>query len=143
MQAEVQAFVSGFPSFLAYTGTAAAMLIIAIAIYIKLTPWRELALVKDENGAAGLALAGAIVGLAIPIAACLASSISLIGLVLWGVVALLLQLVAYRVTDLLLSDLPRRIQEDQAGPAIVLVGAKIGSAILLSAGVWDPLLRGL
>ncbi len=143
MQAEVQAFVSGFPNFLAYTGTAAAMLIIAIAIYIKLTPWRELALVKDENGAAGLALAGAIVGLAIPIAACLASSISLIGLVLWGVVALLLQLVAYRVTDLLLSDLPRRIQEDQAGPAIVLVGAKIGSAILLSAGVWDPLLRAL
>ena len=143
MQAEVQAFVSGFPNFLAYTGTAAAMLIIAIATYIKLTPWRELALVKDENGAAGLALAGAIIGLAITIAACLASSISLIGLVLWGVVALLLQLVAYRVTDLLLSDLPRRIQEDQAGPAIVLVGAKIGSAILLSAGVWDPLLRAL
>ncbi|NBC34371.1 MAG: DUF350 domain-containing protein [Alphaproteobacteria bacterium] len=143
MQAEVQAFISGFPSFLIYTGTAAAMLIVAIAIYIKLTPWRELALVKDQNGAAGLALAGAIVGLAIPIAACLASSISLVGLVLWGVVALLLQLVAYRITDMLLSDLPRRIREDQAGPAIVLVGAKIGSAVLLSAGVWDPLLRAL
>jgi putative membrane protein len=44
---------------------------------------------------------------------------------------------------MLLSDLPRRIREDQAGPAIVLVGAKIGSAILLSAGVWDPMLRAL
>lgn len=138
MQAEVHAFITGFPRVMIYTGTAAGMLIAAIAIYITLTPWRELALVKDQNGAAGLALAGAIVGLAIPIAACLASSTSLVGLVLWGVVALLLQLVAYRITDMLLSDLPRRIREDQAGPAIVLVGAKIGSAVLLSAGVSEP-----
>ncbi len=143
MQAEVQAFVRGFPDFLIYTGTAGLLLVLAIAVYIKLTPWRELALVRDQNGAAGLALAGAIVGLAIPIAACLASSVSLPGLVLWGVVALLLQLVAYRLTDMLLSDLPARIRADQAGPAIVLVGAKLGSAALLAAGLWDPMLRSI
>lgn len=140
MRAALEAFVTGFPLFLLYTGTAGLLLVGAIATYIKLTPWRELALVKNRNGAAGLALAGAIVGLAIPIAACLATSVSLIGLVIWGVVALLLQLIAYRITDLLLRDLPKRIEEDQAGPAVVLVGAKLASAILLSAGVWDPMM---
>lgn len=138
MRSELQAFVTGFPDFLLYTAVAAVLLILAIAAYIKLTPWRELALVKNQNGAAGLALAGAIVGLAIPISACLASSISLTGLVIWGVVALLLQLIAYRLTDMLLRDLPRRIEQDQAGPAIVLVGAKLASASLLAAGLWDP-----
>ncbi len=140
MRAALEAFVTGFPLFLLYTGTAGLLLVGAVATYIKLTPWRELALVKNRNGAAGLALAGAIVGLAIPIAACLATSVSLVGLVIWGVVALLLQLIAYRVTDLLLRDLPKRIEEDQAGPAVVLVGAKLASAILLSAGVWDPMM---
>ncbi len=138
MRAEIQTFVEGFPDFMLYTSVAALMLVVAVATYIKLTPWRELALVKDQNGAAGLALAGAVVGLAIPISACLATSVSLIGLVIWGVVALLLQLLAYRITDLLLRDLPRRIEEDQAGPAIVLIGAKLASAMLLAAGLWDP-----
>ena len=138
MRAEIQAFVTGFPDFLLFTGIAGIMLIVAVAIYIKLTPWRELALVKDQNGAAGLALAGAVVGLAIPIAACLATSVSLIGLLIWGVVALILQLLAYRITDVLLRDLPRRIEEDQAGPAIVLIGAKLASSMLLAAGLWDP-----
>lgn len=138
MWAEIKAFQNGFPDFLIATGTAAALLVAATFIYILLTPWKELSLVKNQNGAAGLALAGAITGLAIPLASCLATSVSLIGLIIWGVVALLLQLIAYRVTDLLLSDLPRRIEEDQAGPAIVLIGAKLASAMLLAAGLWDP-----
>lgn len=137
LTAALEAFRSGLPTYLLFTGTAGLLLILSVAIYIKLTPWRELALVKDQNGAAGLALAGAIVGLAIPIASCLANSISLIGLVIWGVISLLLQLLAYRITDMLLRDLPKRIEQDQAGPAIVLVGAKLASAALLAAGLWD------
>lgn len=135
---EIKAFQHGFPDFLISTGTAALLLVAAAFIYVKLTPWKELTLVKNQNGAAGLALAGAIAGLAIPLAACLASSTTFIDLLIWGIVALLLQLIAYRITDLLLSDLPRRIEEDQAGPAIVLIGAKLSSAMLLAAGLWDP-----
>lgn len=142
-RSELSAFQAGLPDFLIFTGVAGIMLIIAVAIYIKLTPWRELALVKGQNGAAGLALSGAIVGLAIPISACLANSISIFGLVIWGVVSLLLQLLAYRITDMLLRDLPKRIEEDQAGPAIVLIGAKLASASLLAAGLWDPHLHAL
>lgn len=135
---EITAFQTGFPRFLVGTGLTAALLVVASYIYIKLTPWKELALVKNQNGAAGLALAGAIAGLALPLAASLASATSYPDLLIWGTVALLLQLIAYRVIDLLLSDLPRRIEEDQAGPAIVLIGAKLSSAMILAAGLWDP-----
>ena len=121
LTAALEAFRSGLPVFLLFTGVAGILLILSIAVYIKLTPWRELALVKDQNGAAGLALAGAIVGLAIPISSCLANSVSLPGLIIWGVISLLLQ----------------------AGPAIVLVGAKLASASLLAAGLWDPSLHNI
>ena len=51
-----QSFQEGFPTFLMYTGTAGLMLILAVFVYILLTPWKELALVRGGNGTAGLAL---------------------------------------------------------------------------------------
>ena len=138
MNTAIEGFVSGFPHFLVMTGAAGAMLVVASTLYILLTPWKELALVRGGNGAAGLALAGAISGLAIPLASCLASSLSLFDLVIWGAVALLMQLIAYRVVDLILSDIPGRIENDEAGAAIVLIAAKLAAALLLAAGLWDP-----
>jgi len=138
MTATFESFRQGFPDFLLMTGTAGVLLLVASTIYILLTPWKELALVRGGNGAAGLALAGAIAGLAIPIASCLASSLSLLDLLLWGSVSLLLQLLTYRIIDMILRDIPNRIQNDEAGAAIVLIAAKISVALLLAAGLWDP-----
>ncbi|MHA7857362.1 MAG: DUF350 domain-containing protein [Henriciella sp.] len=138
MTATFESFRQGFPDFLLMTGTAGILLLVASTIYILLTPWKELALVRGGNGAAGLALAGAIAGLAIPIASCLASSLTLLDLLLWGTVALLLQLLTYRIIDMILRDIPNRIQNDEAGAAIVLIAAKISVAMLLAAGLWDP-----
>lgn len=138
MTATLESFRQGFPDFLLMTGTAGVLLLIASTIYILLTPWKELALVRGGNGAAGLALAGAIAGLAIPIASCLASSLTLVDLLLWGSVSLLLQLLTYRIIDMILRDIPTRIQNDEAGAAIVLIAAKVSVAMLLAAGLWDP-----
>ncbi len=138
MTATLESFRQGFPDFLLMTGTAGLLLVFSSTIYILLTPWKELALVRGGNGAAGLALAGAIAGLAIPIASCLASSLTLIDLLLWGTVALLLQLLTYRIIDMILRDIPKRIQNDEAGAAIVLIAAKLAAAMILAAGLWDP-----
>lgn len=138
MNTAIEGFVSGFPNFLIMTGAAGLLLIVASTIYVLLTPWKELALVRGGNGAAGLALAGAITGLAIPIASCLASSVSLFDLAIWAIVATLMQLIAYRLVDLMLSDIPGRIENDEAGAAIVLIAAKLATALLLAAGLWDP-----
>jgi putative membrane protein len=141
MDGEIGAFVEAFPRFLLWTTSAGVMLLVASTIYVLLTPWKELALVKGGNASAGLALAGAIAGLAIPIASTLASSVSLLDLLIWGVIALLLQLIVYRLVDVVLRDIPRRIEQDQAGAAIVLIAAKLSSAIILAAGLWDPALQ--
>ena len=138
MNATLESFRQGFPDFLMMTGAAGILLLAASTIYILLTPWKELALVRGGNGAAGLALAGAITGLAVPIASCLASSLTLVDLLLWGSVALLLQLLTYRIIDMILQDIPSRIQNDEAGAAIVLIAAKLAVAMLLAAGLWDP-----
>jgi len=141
MGGEIGAFVEAFPRFLIWSASAGVLLIVASTIYVLLTPWKEFAEIKRGNSAAGLALGGAIAGLAIPIASTLASSVSLIDLVIWGVVALLLQLIVYRLVDLLLGGIPARIAQDESGAAIVLVAAKLSAALILAAGLWDPALQ--
>jgi len=46
-----------------------------------------------------------------------------------------LQLLAFRVVDLLLTGLPQRIREGQIAAAVVLVGAKLATAVVLSAAL--------
>jgi putative membrane protein len=138
MEAALDAFRSGFPNYLLFTGLAGLLLLITSAVYVLLTPWKELALLRGGNGTAGLALAGAIVGLAIPLAANVASSSTILDFLIWSVVSLLMQLLAYRLTDMILRDLPRRIENDEAGAAIVLIAVKLSTAMILAAGLWDP-----
>ena len=140
MTAALEAFVSGFPNFLIYAFAAGGLLTIACVLYVLLTPMKEMELLRRGNASAGLALGGVILGLAIPISSALASSVSIFDLIIWGTVALLLQLLAFRVVDILLKDLPKRIEDEEAGAAIVLIAVKIATAMILAAALWDPAL---
>ena len=140
---EVSAFDAAFPHFLISTGAAGLMLLMASTVYVLLTPWKELSLVRSGNTAAGVALGGAIIGLAIPFSSTLASSMTLPGLLIWGAIALLMQLIAYRVADLILRDIPGHIAKDEIGAATVLAAAKLSAALILAAGLWDPVLQRL
>lgn len=138
MDAAIQAFASGFDNFLISVLASGALLVIGCVVYVLLTPMKEMELVRAGNSSAGLGLAGVIIGLAIPIASALATSLSLFDLLIWGVVALLIQMLAFRIVDLILKDLPKRIENDEPGAAIVLIAVKIASALLVGAALWVP-----
>jgi putative membrane protein len=90
-------------------------------IYTVMTPHKELALIRAGNPSASLAYGGVIVGLAIPLGSCLAHSFGLFDLLIWGVVTLLIQLLAFRFADIFLRGLPRRIAEGDVAAAIFLM----------------------
>jgi len=46
-----------------------------------------------------------------------------------------IQLLVFRLVDLVLHGLPRRIQDGEVAAAAVLVGAKLGSALIVAAAV--------
>tara|TARA_B100000678_G_scaffold285205_1_gene287973 strand:+ start:34686 stop:35117 length:432 start_codon:yes stop_codon:yes gene_type:complete len=138
MDAAIQSFVHGFDNFLISALAAGALLILSCVVYVILTPMKELELLRNGNASAGLGLAGVIIGLTIPISSALATSVSLFDLLVWGVVALLIQLFSFRVVDLILKDLPKRIENDEAGAAILLIAVKISSALIVGAALWVP-----
>ena len=127
--------LSSLPVFLAHIGVTLAMLIGGILAYEAITPYRELALVRAGNSAAGIALGSAVLGLAIPLAACMARSVAVWDIVVWGVAALVLQLAAFAIVAALLKRLPEAIANDEPGAACVLGSVHLAVALVIAAAV--------
>ena len=51
---EIQAFATGFPVTLLHAGVTVTILIAAAALYIMLTPHKEISLIRDGNTAAAV-----------------------------------------------------------------------------------------
>lgn len=134
----ITSFVAGFPDFIIQLGVALGLYVAALVLYVLMTPHKELKLINEGNGSASLAFAGVVVGLAIPLGSCLAHSFGVFDLLIWGVVTLLVQLLAFRITDMFLRKLPKRIADNDVAAAVFLLSVKIGLALILSGAVADP-----
>ena len=132
---EVQAFATGFPILVLHLIVTFGLLAGAATVYAFMTPWREVALIRQGNSAAALAFAGVIVGLAIPLAVSLAVANSVRDIAIWGVATVVIQLLAFRVVDFLLTGLPQRIEKNEISAAVVLAGAKLATALILAAAL--------
>jgi len=132
---EMQAFASGFPVALLHIAVSVGMLLVAAAVYLVLTPHKEISLVREGNVAAAVDLGGVLVGLAIPLAFSLKGSTSLVDVALWGVAAVVIQLLVFRLVDLVLHGLPKRIKDGEMAAAALLVGAKLATAMIVAAAV--------
>ena len=121
-------FLATLPNFLAYLGTAIVLLAAFVTIYLYVTPYDEIALIRNNNTAAAISLAGAILGFAMPIANVIAHSDTLLDLVFWGVVAGLVQLAAWGVARVALPTLKEDIAANRAAPAtfVAALSATIG-----------------
>ena len=124
---------TGLPVLLAHFAVTLALLGVGVACYTAITPFHERELVRSGNTAAGIVLGGNFVALAIPLAATLATSLVTLDILVWGVVALLLQLVAFVATARLIPGLRGMIETGNTTAACMLVGIQVAVA-LLNAG---------
>lgn len=132
---EIQAFATGFPVMILHVLVTFALLGLGATLYAWLTPWKEIPLIREGNAAAGVAFGGVLIGLAIPLAVSLSVSTSARDIAVWGAATLVLQLFAFRVVDLILTGLPQRIQEGEISAAVLLVSAKLATALILAAAL--------
>jgi len=135
MQAVLDSFVAGFPILLLHSSVTIAILVAGVLLYIWITPWDEMSLIRAGNTAASISLGGAIIGLALPLAFAMSASVSVYEILIWGPVTLLLQIIAFRIADLVLRDLPARIESGEIGAATLLVSIKLAVAAINAAAV--------
>jgi putative membrane protein len=122
--------ISNLPAFAGFFVTAVVLLLVFLAIYVRVTPYNELALIRQGNEAAAISLAGAAIGFALPIAVAVAVSHDLYVMLGWGVVASLVQLLTFIAARLALPRLNESIPQGKLASGIFLAALAISVGIL-------------
>ena len=127
--------LAGLPAFLLYFSLAMALLGLFIAVYVAVTPYKELTLIREGNAAAAISLGGAVVGFVLPLARAVTQSVSALDLVVWGLVALVVQVVVFFVVGKLLPRFVEAIKEGRIAGAVLLAALAIGVGLLNAAAM--------
>ena len=125
--------LSTFPNFAIYFLTAVVLTALFLVLYANLTPHREIRLIRDGNIAAAIALIGGMLGFVIPLASVISHSAVLLDVVIWGVIALAVQIGGFLVARIVLPHLPQAIANGNVSDAIFLGGLSLSLGILVAA----------
>lgn len=135
MSEQIAEFIPSLLAFLAFFGVAAILTVIFIAIYLKITRHDEIKLIKDNSIAASVAFSGSLIGFALPLASVMLNSSTILDLVLWGFVAMIVQIVAYFLVRMPMPRVSERIEAGEIAAGIWLGAASLAAGILNSASM--------
>lgn len=130
MDPVLQSLISGLPTLVVQFVAAAAVYAAGIAAYARLTPYHELDLVRNGNVAAAVTLGSALIGLALPVGATLARSLSVADILVWGAVATVMQAAAFGLASLMLRELPARVERGDLAAALVAASVQVSVGIV-------------
>lgn len=128
-------FVAALAAFAVHLAVAIGLTVAFIAAYCWLTPHQEVQLVRSGNAAAALGLMGALVGFAIVLSRSISISTSIGETVVWGLIALIVQIVGHYALRLLLPKLHMDIEGGSFAAATVTAGTAIALGLLNAASM--------
>ncbi|MDQ5880515.1 MAG: putative rane protein [Pseudomonadota bacterium] len=126
-------FLTAVPSFFAYFGVAIALIAIFLLVYVNVTPYEEVALIRAGNAAAAVSLSGALFGFVMPVANAIAHSESLVDLAAWGGVAGIVQILAYLAARFAFPQMNSDIPAGKVAPAIFLAVLSLSIGLVSAA----------
>ena len=123
------------PWFIAYMSTAITLTLFYVFVYIRVTPHPEIKLIRENNLAASLAFAGSLIGFCLPLASAISNSFSLMDCVVWGVVALVVQIVVFYLVCLPIPKISARIEKGEMASGLWLGVSSLAGGILNAASM--------
>jgi putative membrane protein len=126
-------YLTGLPLFAAYFGLALLLLALFVFVYIRITPYREIALIRSGNVAAAASLGGSMIGFVLPVASSIENSVSLIDMLLWSLVALVVQLLAFVIARAMVPQISKNVEEGQVASGVFLGAVGIALGLLNAA----------
>jgi putative membrane protein len=125
--------ISGLPGFAVYFALSVCLLVLFSFLYARVTPYREFALISEGNLAAAYSSCGALLGFAIPLASAVSHSVGLVDMVVWGVIALIVQLLTFVVVRKIFPAITSNIPANQASEGLFLGVVSLVAGILNAA----------
>ncbi len=135
MNEQLVTFLANLSEFLLFFVVASVLALFYVFVYTRVTRHDELALIKKNSTAAAVAFAGSLIGFALPLASTMINSVNVIELVLWGVIALIVQLLVYLLIRLPMPRISERIEADEVAAGIWLGACSMVAGILNAASM--------
>lgn len=133
MDFSIAASISGLPDFLMYLGASLILTVVYALLYGVVTTHNELKLIRENNTAAAIAFSGSLLGFVTPLASAIHNSVSLGDCILWGLIALVVQVLAYLLLRMAMDGLSQRIEKGQIAAGIWLGAGSLAAGMINAA----------
>ena len=121
--------------YLKYFGVALVMLVVVAFVYLRITPARELELIKNGNIACALSLSGAMIGFCITLVSSMLHSVGMLSFVIWGVAAAVIQILVYFAATHLIKDANAELLNNNVAVGVLFFGLSVSIGILNAASL--------
>ena len=127
--------LTGLPEFLLFFAVATVLVALYLAIYTLATMHNEFALIRDNVISAATALGFSLVGFALPLASAIVHAQSIVDCLVWGLVALAVQILVYWLVRIVMPNLSQRIAAGEMAAALFLGAASLSAGIINAAAM--------
>jgi putative membrane protein len=131
----VIASIAGLPAFLLYFVVGLALTAAFLAVYNLTTAHNEFALIRNNVPAAAVSLGLSLVGFAFPLSKALSQAGSVVDFLIWGLVALIVQIAIYWLVRLIIPNISTRIESGELAAALFLGSASLAGGMINAASM--------
>ena len=127
--------LAGLPAFLLYFCISTVAVIAFLWIYTRITAHDEFELLNKNVPGAAVSLGLSMLGFALPVASAVAHASDVLDCIIWSVIALCVQVIAYYVARIAVPNMSQRIAAGDLAPAIWLGLASVTAGLLSAASM--------
>ena len=128
-------YLADLPEFLGFFVVSLLLMIVFVAVYTNVTRHSEIKLIKENSVAAAVAFSGSMIGFALPLASTMISSRTILDMIIWGVVAMIVQILVYFLVRLPMPRVSERIENNEIAAGIWLGASSLTVGILNAAAM--------
>ena len=135
MQSALFESLSGLAGFCKYFLAALGFVVVFCQVYCWITPYNELKLVREGNVAPAISFGGALIGFVLPLYSAITHSVGFFDMLIWAVIAMVVQLIVFSIVRLLFKDLVREIESNHTAAATLLAFFSAAIGLLNAASM--------
>ena len=123
--------------YLQYIVTGVVMTVLFGAAYVRITPAREMALIKSGNLACALSFGGALIGFCTALSSSIAHSVGLFDFMLWGLGAAVVQIGVYFSATRLIPNASAELEGNNTAVGAFLCALSIAIGLINAAALTE------
>lgn len=135
MTSQIADSLTGIIPFLTYFGGGIVLLLLFSFVYLRVTPYHEIELVRQGKTAPAISFGGALIGFVCPLYSAISHSVNLVDMIIWAMVALVVQILVFVVLKIVFSHLIEDIAQDHIGPAVFMAFVSVAAGLINAASM--------